>query len=127
MMRATIIAPVLLGLAGSAQAQASAQDFCAQAAPLAAQPTCRTDFSRAARLVNKYTDMNGLSDDNGAKVFAIIGSVFNWRNLLSADKTLGWIMGHCGERDSATGWLDLRKVWDCIVENDPDAALLEAI
>lgn len=119
--------PFLLGMAGGAQAQASPQDFCAQAEPLAAQPACRTDYMRAARLVRKYTDMNGLSDRDGAKIFAIMGSVLNWHNLLSARKTPGWIMGHCDEADSTTGWLDLRKMWDCIVESDPDAALLEAI
>jgi len=125
MMRAVFIA--VFGMAGSAFAQVTPQEFCAQVEPLAAQPDCRADFVRSAMLVRKYTSLNGLSDADGAKIFAIMGSILSWRNLLSARKTPGWVMGHCGEEDSATGWMDLRKVWDCIVENDPDAALLEAI
>ncbi len=116
-----------LGVAGGAQAQATAQDFCAQVEALGVQPTCRVDYMHDVRLVRKYLRLNGLIDDDGVKIIAMGISIFNWRNLLTQDKTPAWIIGHCDEKDSTTGWLDFRIVWDCIVENDPDAALLEAI
>ena len=122
-----LFAPIMIGLASYAQAQATADEFCAQVEPLAAQPACRQDFFRGAQLVIQYTRMNGLSDEEGPKLFAMFGSVFSWQNLISKDKTPAWIIGHCDEEDSQTGWLDFRKVWACIAENDPNAALLEAI
>jgi len=114
-------------VAPAAQAQ-TPTEFCAQAEPLAKQAQCREDYWNGVIQSVKYMKMNGLVDDDGVDIMNILGSVFNWRAFILGTKTPGWVLSICARRDEeVNGMTDFRKSWACIMENDPDAALMEAI
>jgi len=116
-----------LSLGSSAAYSQTAAEFCVQASPLAERAECRRDYLYGLNLSVKYMRHHGLLSDDGVEIGQLLSSIFSWRSFIYGRKTPGWVVSICSDAGEVAGMIDYRKTWVCIMDNDPDAALMEAI
>ncbi len=95
--------------------------------PMARQH-CLRDFQKSAYLVHRYYTHAGVLDEAGDPTGLSFSHIFRNPFVLSPRRVIDQCMaGQLYNGNMFSGMMDLREVWDCIAEIDPEAALWDMI
>ncbi len=125
-MRAVAVICLLPTLAVAQDDPAGAFCWAAETAH-EARVQCVEDYEHAAVRILEYGKANGHMDaDGNLEMSDLFSSLFSWRTLVGLPPDNVFLK--CAAKGSEfAGEPDLREIWACIRERDPDAARMDAI